>query len=128
MARVYLSVAEVCEIHARVLRHSGGQDGIRDKNGLESAVFRPQSGYYSDELEEAAALLESLVQNHPFLDGNKRTAWIATVTFLNTNGYELVVETNEAERFLLDNLAQGSFRFPAIRAWLGAKARPLTSG
>jgi death-on-curing protein len=123
--RIYLTVAEVEEIHLRVLRHSGGSPGVRDRNGLESAVFRPQSGYYADAIEEAAALLESLVQNHPFVDGNKRTAFVCCDTFLNANGLAIIANDREAERFFLDNLAKGTFRFAVIAKWLRAHVKRL---
>ena len=69
----YLSVEDVLVIHAEMLARFGGIKAVRDANGLSSAVGRPQSGYYADVIEEAAALFESLSQNHPFVDGNKRT-------------------------------------------------------
>jgi death-on-curing protein len=67
----------------------GGSDGIRDHGALESALARPRSGYYSDLIQEAAALWESLSQNHAFVDGNKRVAVTVTAAFLRVNGYRL---------------------------------------
>src|SRR5947208_9963636 len=87
MARTYLTVAEVLAIHHLQIEEYGGVHGIRDNGLLESAVFRPQIGYYNNIQEEAAALLESLSNNHPFLDGNKRTAFASVHTFLLVNGY-----------------------------------------
>ena len=78
----YLSVADVLAMHMVLIKRYGGTDGIRDMGAVESAVARPQSGYYKDVIESAAALLESLAINHPFLDGNKRVAFAATDTFL----------------------------------------------
>lgn len=125
MDRVYLEVAEVEEIQRKVVEHSGGTVGVRDRGLLESAVFRPQTGYYADAVEEAAALYESLVQNHPFHDGNKRTAFVATNAFLRSNGLQIVAETDDVEQFLLTNLSHGTFRFPLIRDWLLSVVKPL---
>ncbi|MBQ9105784.1 MAG: type II toxin-antitoxin system death-on-curing family toxin [Mailhella sp.] len=86
MSRDYLTTADVLGIHAVLLRRYGGAEGIRDMGGLEAAVFRPQSGYYEDMVQEACALLESLLINHPFVDGNKRTAFAACDIFLRING------------------------------------------
>jgi len=83
--RFYLTVGEVLQIHLRLINDYGGTQGIRDKGLLESAVFRPQIGYYNSIAEEAAALMESLANNHPFLDGHKRVAFAATHTFLLVN-------------------------------------------
>jgi death-on-curing protein len=84
--RIYLTVAEVLTIQHQQIEEYGGVHGMRDKGQLESAVFRPQIGYYADAAEEAAALLESLVNNHPFFDDDKRVAFAATHTFLLING------------------------------------------
>jgi death on curing protein len=70
----YLAVSEIIEINAEVVRKFGGIHGLRDSGALQSAAGWLESGYYADAIEEAAALFESLSQNHPFLDGNKRTA------------------------------------------------------
>lgn len=72
--RDYLTVADVRALHAILLQHYGGAAGIRDPGAMESALFRPQTGYYADIVAEAAALMESLAINHPFIDGNKRIA------------------------------------------------------
>jgi len=82
----YLLVVEVLAIHADQIDRYGGSPGIRDPGLLEAALFRPQTGYYTDLIEEAAALWESLVQNRPFVDGNKRAAFTVTYTFLEING------------------------------------------
>jgi death-on-curing protein len=124
MDRFYLTIAEVEEIHTRVLRHAGGSPGLRDRGALESAVFRPQTGYYADMFEEAAALMESLTNNHPFVDGNKRTAFVATDTFLKANGLHIVCTAEDAEDFFLSNLSNSTFRFPVILEWLRKVARP----
>ncbi len=68
------SIEETVAVHAKLIARFGGSGGIRDRAALESALARPRSGYYSDVIQEAVALWESLSQNHPFLDGNKRAA------------------------------------------------------
>jgi len=65
-------------MHADQVERYGGSHGVRDQGLLEAALYRPQTGYYADLIEEAAALWESLAQNHPFIDGDKRTAFAAT--------------------------------------------------
>ena len=75
--RIYLTVGEVLQIHRELIENYGGAQGIRHQALLESAVFRPQVGYYNTIAEEAAALMESLANNLPFLDGNKRVAFAA---------------------------------------------------
>ncbi len=78
--------------------------GVRDLGLLESALARPRSGYYASISEQAAALLQSLAGNHAFVDGNKRGAFAATAVFLRMNGYKLVVDADEAERFLIEDV------------------------
>jgi len=123
--RVYLTVAEVLAIHHRQIEHYGGIQGLRDQGALEAAVFRPQMGYYANLAEEAAALMESLANNHPFVDGNKRVAFDATHTFLLINGFTIVADPAEIYVFVIDSMAQGKFRFPFILDWINAHARPL---
>lgn len=126
MERRYVTIAEVEEIHKRVLLHAGGSPGVRDRGALESAVFRPQTGYYADAIEEAAALMKSLTNNHPFVDANKRTAFVATDSFLKANGLHIRCTNEEAEEFFLSNLRKGTFRFPQICDWLRKVVRPQT--
>jgi death-on-curing protein len=116
--RVYLTVAEVLAIHHLQIEEYGGPQGIRDDGLLESAVFRPQIGYYNNIQEEAAAIMESLANNHPFLDGNKRTAFASAHTFLLVNGYDLKVDSPSAYKFVSGAIAKGEFRFSLILNWL----------
>jgi death on curing protein len=116
--RVYLTVAEVIAIHHHQIEEYRGIHGLRDQGILESAVFRPQTGYYNDIAEEAAALLESLVNNHAFLDGNKRVGFAAMHTFLLINGFDLNVTNDETAEFMLKTLAEGKFRFALLRDWI----------
>lgn len=84
---VYPTFEDTVAIHAVLIRRFGGSLGIRDRGALESALARPRSGYYHDVIEQSAALWESLSQNHPFIDGNKRVAVTVTAAFLKVNGY-----------------------------------------
>lgn len=116
--RLYLTIAEVMAIHRHQIDEYGGIHGLRDEGALESAVFRPQTGYYNDLAEEAAALLESLVNNHAFLDGNKRVGFAAMHTFLLINGFGLDLSGDEVAEFMLQNLAEGKFRFALLYEWI----------
>lgn len=124
MERIYLTVADIEILHAKILQETGGSQGLRDRGGLESAVFRPQSGYYADIIEETSALIESLTMNHPFVDGNKRTAVVAAEVFLDYNGFTMEVEASTAFAFFMENLKSGTFRFPVIREWLAGIVKP----
>ena len=126
--RVYLTIAEVLAIHWQQISEYGGDSGVRDKGLLESAVFRPQIGYYAGVLEEAAALMESLMNNHPFLDGNKRVAFAAAHAFLLVNGYDLRAEPAEAYEFVMTGLAKGEFHFGKILEWIRLHAVKAVSG
>lgn len=114
----YLTLAEVLAIHADQIERYGGTHGVRDAGLLEAALYRPQTGYYADLVEEAAALWESLSQDHPFLDGNKRTAFAATYTFLAINDAHLTADAEEAQTFVLRLYEAGTFRFDNLERWL----------
>lgn len=124
--RSYLSVDDVLGIHDDSVEAFGGSHGLRDWSALESAVMRPQSGYYEDVIAEAAALWESLSQNHPFVDGNKRTAIASMAAFLSINGYWLRLESEEAYAFMVDLYESGRFRFAELEKWL--RAHSITVG
>lgn len=91
---------------------------------LESALYRPQTGYYQDIGELAAALFESLLMNHPFIDGNKRAAFFATDTFLRLNGYRLEVESKSAHAFIINLLESGQVDFNNLRDWIRVHCLP----
>jgi death-on-curing protein len=114
----YLKVVEILAIHALLIEEFGGAEGVRDFGALESAVFRPQTGYYDDAIAEAAALLESLVQNHPFLDGNKRTAVAAADVHLRMNRLELGGDSVRHHQFIIGLMVAGDLEWKAIDAWL----------
>jgi len=88
----FLTLEEVLEIHATLIEKFGGPEGVRDMGLLESALYRPRTGYYGDLIEMAAALFESLFMNHPFIDGNKRVAFFAADVFLRINSATIKVE------------------------------------
>ncbi len=116
--RVYLTVAEVVAIHHHQIEEYGGEHGMLNQGSLEAAVFRPQTGYYNDLSEEAAALLESLVNNHPFVDGNERVGFAAAHTFLLVNGFGLDLTSKAAFAFMIKTIAEGKFRFALLHGWI----------
>lgn len=118
--RDYLTVADVVAMHEELIDRFGGAHGIRDMGALESAVFRPQTGYYDDAIAEAAALLESLAINHPFIDGNKRIAFAAADVFLRMNGAEITATPDAVYRFLIGLFESGTFNFAKLEPWLRA--------
>jgi death-on-curing protein len=120
----FLTVIEVLAIHQDQIERYGGSHGVRDPGQLEAALYRAQAGYYTDVLEEAAALWESLGQNHPFIDGNKRMAFAAMVTFLAINGIELTAEPAAMYLFITGLYQTNSFGFPQLIAWLHANTAP----
>jgi death-on-curing protein len=124
----YLSPAAVLFIHDRILANFGGSTGLRDVEALRSAAERPKARYAGQELypalpDKAAALLESICGNHPFVDGNKRTAFVAAGLFLQANGWRLEAETDDAVAFMMD-VAAGKIRKEEIRIWIEAHAVP----
>ncbi len=120
---VYPSIEEVVAAHERLIALFGGSSGLRDRAALEAALARPQTGYYKDVVEQAAALLGSLSQNHPFTDGNKRTAIAVTGAFLRVNGYRLDFDDVEAYGFLMLLYETNRFRFDRLEPWLRAHAK-----
>ena len=119
----YIWVDDILAIHADQIERYGGGEGIRDPGLLEAALFRPQTGYYPTLIDEAAALWESLSQNHPFVDGNKRTAFAATYVFLAINGLDIIATDDEAQDFVLGLYATSSITFDNLRAWLSENTK-----
>lgn len=118
----YLTLAEMLELHQRIISQTGGGLGLRDIGSLESALAQPRMTFegqelYSTLLEKASALGFSIIRNHPFLDGNKRVGHAALEIFLFLNGYEIGAPTGEQERILLD-LAAGTLTRDQFTAWL----------
>jgi death-on-curing protein len=121
----FLSVDEVLEIHTVLIERFGGPLGVRDLGLLESALYRPRSGYYDDLVEMAAAMFESLIMNHPFVDGNKRVAFFATDVFLRLNGYKLEVEAKSAHRFLMNLFETDICDLEHLRPWVSESTRKI---
>jgi death-on-curing protein len=119
----YIRVDDILAIHADQIERYGGAEGIRDPGLLEAALFRPQTGYYPTLIDEAAALWESLSQNHPFVDGNKRTAFAATYVFLAINGLDIIVTDDEAQDFVLGLYDTSSITFENLRTWLSENTK-----
>ncbi|MDB2441006.1 type II toxin-antitoxin system death-on-curing family toxin [Luminiphilus sp.] len=119
----YIRVEDILAIHADQIERYGGAEGIRDPGLLEAALFRPQTGYYPTLIDEAAALWESLSQSHPFVDGNKRTAFAATYVFLAINGLDIIATDDDAQDFVLGLYATSSITFDNLRAWLSENTK-----
>ena len=118
----YLSVNEVLELHNRVMQASGGSLGLLDLGALESAVAQPRMIFADKDLyptlpEKAVALGFSLIQNHPFLDGNKRTGHAAMETFLVLNGHEIQATVDEQQAVIL-GVAASKVKREAFLEWL----------
>ena len=118
MPRDYLTVAGVLGMHTVLMQRYGGAGGVRDPGALEAALFRPQTGYYADIIAEAAALLESLAINHPFVDGNKRIAFAAADVFLRINGWCLKRPSMVIHKEMLQLFEAGTFDIAHIEPWL----------
>lgn len=112
-------------LHRFLINTFGGAHGIRDEGALESAIMRPQSGYYDDVIQEAAALMESLGINHPFIDGNKRIAFFTTDAFLRLNGKKVVCDDLEAYDFIIGLFESGSYNFEHLEKWLREHVREI---
>ena len=112
-------------MHRLLIDEFGGMHGLRDRGLLEAAIYRPQNGYYDDLIHEAAALMESMANNHAFLDGNKRIGFAVTDTFLRLNGQYLEVEPLTAHQFITNAIGKREFRVRQIREWLSGIAQPV---
>lgn len=118
----YISLSEVLELHRRIVEESGGSTGLRDLGGLESAIAQPRMTFGGQDLyltliEKAAALCFSLVQNHPFIDGNKRVGHAAMEVMLILNGYEIYASEGDQEQVIL-GLASGDVSRDEFVEWL----------
>jgi len=122
---LFPTLEEALELHRLVLERFGGQPGARDLGMLQSALGRPQTGYYDTLWQQTAALLQSLAMNHPFIDGNKRVAFALTATFLRMNKYRLVVTAADGEAFLLQKVIAGRADVTEIAGWLESHTRPV---
>ncbi len=124
---IYLTAEQILFIHYRLVSEAGGEHGLRDLGLLESAVARPSQTFGNEELypdifEKAATLMESLVNNHPFIDGNKRTGIACTVLFLRQNGITFSAKNSELEKFTL-RVASSKIKRSEIAVWLKKYSR-----
>lgn len=127
----YLTVVQVLFLHDQSIKKFGGSGGIRDLGLVESAVARPQASFddqdlYQSIFDKAAALLESLLKNHPFIDGNKRTALMSAGLFLTRNKYKLVNSHQEEIDFTL-KVANESLELKEISSWLEKNSQKTIS-
>ena len=118
----YLSLTEILLLHARLIQQTGGAGGVRDLARLESAIARPQAMFdgedlYPDLWSKAAALMESLILNHPFVDGNKRVGLASAGILLERNGYSLSADNDQVFDFTM-SVAHGDVRHEEITQWL----------
>jgi len=120
----HLTVADVLGIHKVLMQRYGGALGVRDPGALEAALFRPQTGYYDDIVAEAAALMESLAINHPFMDGNKHIAFAAADVFLRINGWRLQRAPMQLHTEMIRMFESGTFDMAHLEPWLRGFASP----
>jgi len=115
---LFPTLEEALYLHEILIKKFGGNLGVRDLGLLESAVLRPQSGYYATLSLQAAALMQSLAQNHAFIDGNKRVAFALTAVFFRINGYKLKVKAAEGEKFLIERIIKDKISLETTATWL----------
>lgn len=128
----FVSLGEALKAHRRVIERSGGASGVRDLGALESALAQPRMTFGGEDLyptlaEKAAALGFSIIQNHPFVDGNKRTGHALLETFLVLNGFEIDANVDDQERLVLA-IASGECGRADLINWLQAHVVPAVSG
>lgn len=119
---LFLTLEQILTVHTDQIERYGGSHGLRDLGLLESAIYRPQSTFGGEELyqtifDKAASLLHSLIANHPFVDGNKRTATASVLLFLKINGCNLVCGQEELVKFVLD-ISVKKFDLEEIASWI----------
>lgn len=122
---LYVTLDEALRIHEILIKEFGGATGVRDLGLIESALLRPQTGYYANLIEEAAALWESLAMNHGFVDGNKRVAYACLEMFLQLNGADISATNDELETFIYGNLEAGTFHKDVLEGWLNQHTVPF---
>jgi death on curing protein len=124
VAHDHLTVADVLGMHTVLIQRYGGAQGVRDPGALEAALFRPQTGYYEDIVAEAAALMESLAINHPFIDGNKRIAFASADVFLRINGWSLKRAPMHIHSEMMQMFESATFDIAHLEPWLRSFAVP----
>ena len=121
----YVTIADALFFHKQLIERYGGAPGVRDAGALESALHRPQTGYYDTLVHEAAALLESLVQNHPFVDGDKRVAFAVVDVFVRINGRSITADSKAIYDHILKLFDERTFGMEHLVPWLQEIIRPL---
>jgi len=117
-----ISTEEAFKIHKLLVDQFGGSHGVRDKNSLNSALNRPFATFdhkelYPSPIEKAAAILESIVTNHPFIDGNKRTGYVLARLFLLKSGLD--IESTQKDKYeMVIAVSKGEWKFEQIKTWL----------
>jgi death-on-curing protein len=114
----YPTTADALFFDQQLIERYGGARGVRDVGALESALHRPQTGYYDTLIHEAAALLEGLVQNHPFVDGNERIAFAVVDVFLRINGFTITASCTAIYNRMIKLLEEGTFDMEHLVPWL----------
>ena len=120
----YVTTADALFFHKQLIDRYGGAPGLRDAGALESALHRPQTGYYDTLVHEAAALLESLLQNHPCVDGNKRVAFAVVDVFLRINGYSITADSKAIYDHMIKLVEARAFEMEHLVPWLQEIVRP----
>ena len=114
----YVATADALFFHEQLIERYGGSHGVRDLGALEAALFRPRTGYYESLVHEAAALFESLIQNHPFVDGNKRTAFAVVDVFLRINGFHMTGDSASIHEKIIRLMNLRQFDMGHLVPWL----------
>ena len=120
----YIATADALFFHKKLIDRYGGAADVRDAGALEAALHRPRTGYYDTIIHEAAALFESLVQNHPFIDGNKRVAFAVVDVFLRINGYSINAQSREIHDVMLHLIESRNFDMEHLVPWFQKIVRP----
>lgn len=120
-----ITLDDAVKIHSILIERFGGTKGVRDKNSLESALLRPYQTFdkkqlYLSPAQKAAAIIESIITNHPFLDGNKRFGYVAMRLTLLSDGMDIIASEDEKYDFVI-KIAQGIFKYPDILNWINSK-------
>ena len=125
---IVLSLEQVLQIHALIIKTTGGSAGLRDLGRLESAIASQTQNVFGEELypsviDKSAAIIRGIIDDHPFVDGNERTAMLAGLTLVKLNGHHFVAQTCEIEDFAVE-IATGHLDVPAISSWLHRHLTP----
>lgn len=125
MTAQHLSLDEILALHQKLIDAFGGHHEIRDPGALETALIRPQLAYYETVQQQAAAMIESLAHNHPFVDGNRRMAFFAADVFLRLNNYFLDCDSESAYTHWMILFENHQFQFKRLLLWVDSVCKPL---